>query len=251
MPKPMIADHEMTMAFFIRSRLCRFQSIDDRSSAYNKKESDVPECCFTGIQTSTKGFVVFKGDTILLNIHFTPVGFFHIFDVKPQELVDVIGDNEDILSREITCLHNNLQECSTLSKCVCLVEQYLIKKLFSNKRKYRHAGIMSASHLLTKQNGLYSITKLAYDCNMTLQTFEVQFTEQVGLNPKLFSRLLRFGNAVNIKLYQPRRKWTDIAIHCGYFDQTHFIKEFKEFTLLSPKKFISTMNPVLEDFERE
>lgn len=248
LPKPMIADHEMTMAFFIKCKLYGFDSIDKNNPPYQLKKNDVPECCFTGIQTSSKGFVIFKGATTLVNIHFKPVGFYYIFNIKPMELVNKMGDNEDILSKEILSVHERMNEASNMDECINLLEQFLIQKLSSQKSKYRHAGIMKASDFLLSQKGLYPISNLASQCNMTLQTFEVQFTEQVGINPKYFSRILRFGLAVNLKTNRPFKNWNEIANICGYYDQNHFNKEFKQFTFLTPKKYLPVMKPVFENF---
>lgn len=248
LPKPMIADHEMTMAFFIKCKLYGFDSIDKKNPSYHLKKNDLPECCFTGIQTSSKGFVIFKGPTTLVNIHFKPIGFYYIFNIKPGELINKMGDNEDILSKEILSIHGKMNEAENIDESINLLQQFLIHKLMSQKPKYRHAGIIKASDFLLSQKGVYSISKLASLCNMTLQTFEVQFTEQVGINPKYFSRILRFSLAVNLKIHRPFKKWNEIANICGYYDQNHFNKEFKQFTFLNPKKFLPVMKPVLENF---
>lgn len=248
-PKPMIANHEMTMAFFFQSRLFNFKAIDKNAIPYVVKKNRFTESCFAGAQTFTKGSAIFKGSITLLNIHFKPVGFFHIFNICPKELVDKLGDIEDILSNEFICLQEQMHEAATCGESLTLLENFLIQKILSQKPKYRHKGITGASNFLLQKKGTYAIKRLANQCNMTLQTFEVQFAEQVGLNPKCFSRLLRFGSAVETKLYQPFRRWTDIANICGYYDQTHFIKDFKEFTFLSPKKFFKTMHPISETFD--
>jgi AraC-like DNA-binding protein len=251
LPKTMLVDHEMSMVFFLHSKLFGFDAIDKKAPAYIVKENGYAECCFTGPQTFIKGAVIFKGVTTLLNIHFKPVGFFHIFNIRPQELIDKMVDNEELLSKEVLLVQEQLHEAPTLKDCITLLEKFLINKIVSQKPKYRHRGIVWAADLLIQQKGFCSIKKLAHHCNMTLQTFEVQFIEQVGLSPKIFSRLLRFGLAVDLKLYQPDKSWTQIAHTCGYFDQAHFIKEFKKFTFLTPNKFIKTMHPVLENFDSD
>jgi len=245
----MLSDHEMTMVFFYHSKLFGFDGIDNKAVPYQVKKEGPSEICYTGVQTTTKGFVIFKGPTTLINIHFKPTGFFHIFNIRPAELVDKMGDCEDILSGEIVSLQDKMHAAGTIQEAVNILEQYLIRKMSSQNTKYRHKSISHVADFLIKQQGMYSIKKLAYHCNMTIQTFEVQFLEQVGINPKYFSRILRFVLATNIKLYQPFKSWTEIANMCGYYDQAHFIKEFKEFAFVSPKKYMLTMNPIFENFE--
>ena len=245
-PKAMIADHEIIMIFFLRSKLFDFEPFNKSICPHIVTQDS--QCCFSSILTSTKGFIIFKGPVTILNIHFKPVGFFHIFNIRPKELIDKMDDNQTILSNEIVLIHEQMQYAKTIGDSINIIQLYLIKKLTSQKPRYKHLGIVGASELLLQHHGLYPITKLASACNITLQTFEVQFEEQVGINPKYFSRLLRFGLAVNTKLYNPTNSWTDVAHSCGYFDQMHLIKEFKEFTELSPKNFMEAIHPPVENF---
>ncbi len=248
-PKAMIADHEMNLTFFLHSKLFEFTAFDKDIIPYTVNKNGSAECCFAGIQTSTKGFVVFKGLTTLLTIHFKPAGFFHIFNISPKEIVDVLDDSKNILSNEILLLHEQMHESNNISDCVILIQNYLIKKLLSQKPHYKHTGIADVSNFLINKKGIYCIKQLASDCNMTVQTLEVQFTEQVGIDPKYFSRILRFNTAVNTKLYNPLKSWTDIAYMLGYFDQAHLIKDFREFSLLSPRNFMITIHPPLENVQ--
>src|SRR5436853_1378632 len=185
-PKAMIADHEMTMVFFLHSKLFDLVAIDKKDIPYVVNKNSIAECCFTGILTSLRGFVVFKGPVTLLNIHFKPTGIFNIFNISPKELVNKMDDTKNILSDEIVLLHEQMHEAKNISDCIKFLEDYLIRKLISQKPKYKHTGITRATEFLMNQSEMYSIKKLASDCNMTLQTFEVQFTEQVGINPKYF-----------------------------------------------------------------
>jgi AraC-like DNA-binding protein len=248
-PKAMIADHEMTMAFFLHSKLFEFTAFDKDIIPYTVNKNGYAECCFAGLQTSTKGFLVFKGLTTLLNIHFKPTGFFYIFNISPKELVDKMDDTKSILSNEILLLHEQMHESNNISDCVVLLENFLIKKLISQKPHYKHTGISDACDFLINKKGMYCVKQLASDYNTTVQTLEVQFTEQVGIDPKYFCRVLRFNTAVNTKLYNPNKSWTDVAYSCGYYDQAHLIKDFKEFTLLSPRNFMITIHPPFENFE--
>ena len=248
-PKPMIADPEMTITFLLHSKLFKFTAFDKDIIPYTVNKNGIAECCFAAIQTSTKGFVVFKGLTTLLTIHFKPAGFFHILNISPKELVDKMDDTKNILSNQIVLLHEQMHELNNILDCVILLENFLIKKLISQKPRYKHTGIPGASNFLINKKGMCCIKQLASDYNMTLQTLEVQFTEQVGIDPKYFSRILRFNTAVNTKMYNPNKSWTDVAYSCGYYDQAHLIKDFTEFTLLSPRNFMITIHPPLENFE--
>jgi AraC-like DNA-binding protein len=66
--------------------------------------------------------------------------------------------------------------------------------------------------------------------------------------PKLFARIVRFNKAIDIKMNDPARSWTTIAHDCGYYDQMHFIKDFKLFSGSKPLSFFKHTPPVTENF---
>lgn len=84
-------------------------------------------------------------------------------------------------------------------------------------------------------HGVVNIRTLAKDQFMSERTFERKFKEFSGFRPKLLSRILRFQAA--IKEDTKSISLTDIALKYGYYDQSHFIKDFREFTGYSPKVY--------------
>ena len=83
---------------------------------------------------------------------------------------------------------------------------------------------------------------------MSIKTFERKFIEQVGASPKIFSRIVRFNKAITLKMKEYKKSWTSIALDCGYFDQMHFIKDFKLFTGDTPAAFFKNTPPPAEQF---
>lgn len=98
-------------------------------------------------------------------------------------------------------------------------------------------SITLISKTLNNTTQLLSVPQYASKANMSLRNFERRFTEQVGIPPKLYAKLLRFNEAMKVKLIRPQKSWTAIAYECGYFDQMHFIKEFKQFAAITPTQF--------------
>jgi AraC-like DNA-binding protein len=69
---------------------------------------------------------------------------------------------------------------------------------------------------------------------MSPKRFTERFKAQVGLTPKQYCRLLRFQRAVQAAHADATVDWTAVALACGYFDQAHFIHDFREFSGLTP-----------------
>jgi transcriptional regulator GlxA family with amidase domain len=79
---------------------------------------------------------------------------------------------------------------------------------------------------------------MAYSANMCTRNFERHFLDEVGMSPKRFSCVVRFNHAFQLKLRYPQKDWTSIAPECGYFDQTHLIKDFKRYSGNCPSAFL-------------
>lgn len=71
-----------------------------------------------------------------------------------------------------------------------------------------------------------------------------KFDKYVGLSPKRFCRILRLSHLVDLARETPDTDWADIALQCGYYDQSHMIEEFLELTCTTPQKYFSTVTPV-------
>ena len=93
-----------------------------------------------------------------------------------------------------------------------------------------------AVHSVLDAKGNVSISALARDHAVSTRQFERRFKEMAGLPPKLYSRVIRFQAATQYKL-SGARDLTDIAYDCGYYDQSHFINDFREFSGYTPKEY--------------
>ena len=71
---------------------------------------------------------------------------------------------------------------------------------------------------------------------MSTRQFERAFKDRMGVSPKFYSRLVRFGKAWLLKENNPSITWTQVAYECNYFDQMHLIRDFKVFADTNPKE---------------
>lgn len=91
-----------------------------------------------------------------------------------------------------------------------------------------------AESLVRATLGQKRIDALAGDLNMSARRLERHFLAQVGITPKLFSRLVRFDRAVRDLAARGTTSWAQFALAHGYTDQAHFINEFREFAGVTP-----------------
>jgi transcriptional regulator GlxA family with amidase domain len=95
----------------------------------------------------------------------------------------------------------------------------------------------SCVDLILQSKGQVMVTELAGRMNITRRNMERKFISLIGMSPKQLSRVTRLQ--ATIKMLQENRftSLTSLAYENGYYDQAHFIKDFKDFTGISPKAF--------------
>jgi AraC-like DNA-binding protein len=101
---------------------------------------------------------------------------------------------------------------------------------------------------LTRSKGNISLKDLQQKAQLSERTLERKFKESVGISPKLFSRIIRFQETMNQLRKNDYDKLSDIAYGSDYFDQSHFIRVFKEFTGFSPLEFKKQSDEIVENF---
>jgi AraC-like DNA-binding protein len=95
----------------------------------------------------------------------------------------------------------------------------------------------AALRLTSYQDG--SITALAKEIGVSRRHLSRRFVAKIGWTPEEFRRLARFSAASAIAATAPVEKWSDIALATGYFDQAHFVRDFKSFVSLTPSSAFS------------
>jgi transcriptional regulator GlxA family with amidase domain len=81
------------------------------------------------------------------------------------------------------------------------------------------------------------IEQLAARLGVSRQHMAAQFRDKVGLSPKLYARIRRFRRATAALKTTPAPDWAQLALDCGYFDQSHLIHDFQEFAGSAPERF--------------
>ena len=244
--KPMPATHEVHMMFTLNCKMQGFNNSINNRKPFSIDGRTSADCVFAGLLSSMQGAILFKGRIRLLTIQFKPTGFYRIFGMPPSIITNCLGHSAELLSKEIGLLHEQLETLSTPTEMFILVEKFISERLRMQKTRYEDLNMTKVTEFLICQPGHYSIEKLASFANMSLKTFERKFVEQVGLSPKLFERIKRFNNAMDLKLYHPQLNWTQVGNYTGYYDQMHLIKDFTAFTNKSPSLFFKHTPPLLE-----
>lgn len=141
-----------------------------------------------------------------------------------------------------------LREQTGIKNKVYFLEQLILSRIRKVKHKdKKHKYLTFLLKNMYKNKGQFDLSKLQNDLKISERYIQSLFKEYVGISPLLYSKVIRFLNAVDI--YQKSKiPLTELAYNLGYYDQSHFIRDFKRFTGLSPKKYFNTLPYLIEQF---
>ena len=169
-------------------------------------------------------------------IQFKPTGAYPFLHTPIHKLNNTVINAEKVLGNEIIDLHDHLQNATSPNNKFNIAENWLIERF--EKDKYADQELLDVFDKVTiKRIGKYQEAISTY--SKTQKHLIDQFKKNFGLTPKNFQRIFRFNDILQQIQHKQKISWSQIAYNCGYADQSHFIKEFKEFSGFNPQEFIS------------
>ena len=186
------------------------------------------------------------GKTGFVSVRCYPWGAHHFFNEPLKNFLDDTIDIKHLWHNDSKTILDQLRTTNTPSEKANLIQTFLLEKLSENKKE--SDNIDEAIKLIRKTKGLLSVEEICEKTNLTHKQLERGFLSTVGTTPKIFSRISRFLNLChNLKNYESKSMAT-LAHDMGFYDQAHFIKEFKDFSGLTPKEYFEENNIVFADF---
>lgn len=189
------------------------------------------------------------GKTGMILVMFRSCGAGMFFKVP---MIEIAGQNvafEYLVGKEADELEDKILNASQNPECIQIIEDFLIKQLIQNH--HDHNQVKAAFHKMSQRNGQISIKQLAETACLSVKQFERKFSSLIGINPKQFMRIIRFQNILRLKKTGFTGSLTALAQESGYYDQAHFINDFKSITGAAPKKFFSDLQPDPENISNE
>jgi len=176
------------------------------------------------------------GRVQLVGVRFWPGGAYPFLRLPQYEIADSVLALDfvwGVLARE---LESKIREARSTSEIVREIEAAMLARL-SQFRGHDEAE-MKAIALILRSGGCVPIESLAEQMGISFRKLDRRFNARVGLPPKTLCRIIRFQRALRmIERESVRPDWVRIALECGYYDQPHFIKEFKAFSGTEPTTY--------------
>ncbi len=210
----------------------------------NGKEQKMESVFFSGLQDQfMNAHLQMSGKVHIIGICFLPEGFFPFLKIPVSEFKNQwlgTGEAGFVQADEIL---ERMREARDINVRLGILESELVeqtglahvpesfRKLFNALRQSETSGQLAE---FCSRNGV------------GLRTLERMYNKYVGVSAMTFCTLNRFQNSLNQLLFSDYSKLSDLAYGNGYFDQMHFIREFKRFAGNSPKGFVHQKNSILQ-----
>jgi AraC-like DNA-binding protein len=167
-------------------------------------------------------------------VRFRPGGASSFLNISLKEIADTQLKLEDVW-RNAYSEFSDVMDNKQVKRQIETVENLLEKQLSNNAIGNRK--VQAAITLLNAHDGNYSVNMLSKTLEISRQHLNRIFTEAVGLNLKMFSRIVRLQAALKCARRAPVNDWALFALENGYYDQAHFISDFKDLTGVTPTNF--------------
>ncbi len=160
-----------------------------------------------------------------------------------HELTDSVVDGDLVLTNEIMNLREMILSIENIDQKFFAAEKYLLKHY--SKKLGVIPVIEFAVNKIVHSPSQSSIKNISEKIGYSQKHFIKLFKENVGLTPKSFLKVIRFQKAVHEIEISHKIDWTAIAIESGYYDQAHFIHDFRNFSGFTPEQYIQMKNDQL------
>jgi AraC-like DNA-binding protein len=196
------------------------------------KKMESVRCAFTGQHDSVFDRFV-RNEFLCLQIVFQPSGFYLLTGMPSLETCNQYLHAQDVFTAPFDEINDRLFCAKSYDQMLAIADDFV-----SNLRTSK-----SSTPFDKVANGLVinhdnpSLDWLASQSSLSIKQFERNFKIRTGLTPKTFMRIRRFDKAFRMKNQFAGLDWLSIAIKCGYYDYQHLVKDYLDFTSLTPPAF--------------
>jgi AraC-like DNA-binding protein len=185
-------------------------------------------------QTAHHRRFVTDTDFGIFGVYLYPYALPDLFKIPATAISNQMPGLFELFGQEGRDVEEQVMLAHTTQQRIDIICRLLQKQLGQTSRP--QPGVFNAISHIIHSKGLVRVDELAGKHFLSLRQFERKFKECSGFSPKLFSRIIRFQQALH-QYHNKHISLTQIAYECGYYDQSHFIHDFKSFSGHHPKQF--------------
>lgn len=180
------------------------------------------------------------GHVHLIGVRLRAGGAWPFLGLPLSEFTGRVIELDAVLGREVDRLRERLGEAPDDDARFAIVERWLMNRLRAGTAP---TPAVSRALDVIRNGEALRIGEIASEIGVSHKHLLREFDRCVGLTPKTFSRLCSFQRAIGWIGQKPEVDWADTAAACGYYDQAHFIHEFRAFSGLTPTSYLAQRGP--------
>ncbi|WP_025763564.1 helix-turn-helix domain-containing protein [Dyadobacter tibetensis] len=183
--------------------------------------------------TQTRQFSIDQGFG-MFGVYLYPHAIPMLFDIQTKELTNQTLDLDSFTKQYGSDLEEKIMLSKTNVERVNLMESFIVQRI--HQQKETRLPVFQALQFIINAEVAPTVKALTQNYFISERQLERQFQRFTGFTPKQFIRIARFQHTMQFYGSQELRL-TDVALNCGYYDQSHFINDFKQFSGLNPKEY--------------
>ncbi len=212
---------------------------EDRIRVYDPHHPEsfhtIPGCVVSGPRSEF--FVIdTEGESATVGVHFKPGGAFPFLTMPSSELNNQSVALESLWGAGSNRLRERLLEAATAEEKFRVLECCLLEQLA--KPLEHHPVVAFALQQFFGRMQPPPVARVVEQVGFSQRRFIQLFSNEVGLTPKLFSRVSRFQQVIRAAHAVGEIDWVQVALECGYYDQAHFIHDFQSFAGITPSAYL-------------
>jgi AraC-like DNA-binding protein len=181
---------------------------------------------------------------LVLQIVFTPGALYRLTGIPSHELCNCYVDAEIYFSSHIRFVNEQLAAAANYTAMLEIVTNF-VRSLVKQPKKSKLL-LDDACLQLLYNRPLLTVRDIAREACLSTKQMERKFKERLGVNPKLYERIIRFDKAFRLRNARPDFDWLRIAVETDYYDYQHLAKEYQDFTGFTPTAFHGIENKAPE-----
>lgn len=183
-------------------------------------------------QISSYFYLENTGPTASVAIKLKPAALTQLFSLNMQQYLDKIVDLDTFPHAELANLKEKIFPFKDEKHLKQILDDYFISRSTTAAKN----PIKDTLSLIFSSNGMASVAEMLHVAQVGERQLERLFKRYVGLSPKYYSRIIRFNYIFQL-LKTKHCTWSEIVFRSGYYDQSHFIRNFKAFTGEDPSTY--------------
>jgi len=168
---------------------------------------------------------------------------FPFLQIPLSEVDNLVIDYDAIMNGEFTDFREAIIEATSPEAKFARAERFLLHRMRSHLELIPAVDYVVSE--IVNNPSTSRISNIVHQTGYSHKHLLSLFRKHVGLSPKEFLRVMKFQQTI-LRIEQMRQlDWIQVAHDCGYYDQSHFIKDFKEFSGFSPTEYLAMKSPVI------